>query len=230
MADGTRTLVVFDVDGTLTDSRPSIYASYRHAALNAGLPIPSDDMLAHHLCGGLPDNVRELFGVEGDAASEVIGLYRRYYSEECVGKVPLFDGMEEVLRDLRSEGYLLSVATMKIEDVATEFIRGLGLEDLFLTVAGADASGTVTKADMVRRCAREADADIVVMIGDCPQDLEGARQAGAEFIAAAYGYGLPPGKCKEEGIPYVLSPRDIPAEVGRMKSRILESGFSFWHY
>ena len=56
--------------------------------------------------------------------------------------------MEEVLRDLRSEGYLLSVATMKIEDVATEFIRGLGLEDLFLTVAGADASGTVTKADM----------------------------------------------------------------------------------
>lgn len=222
MAGDTRTLVVFDVDGTLTDSRPSIYASYRHAALNAGLPIPSDDMLAHHLCGGLPDNVRELFGVEGDAASEVIGLYRRYYSEECVGKVPLFDGMEEVLRDLRSEGYLLSVATMKIEDVATEFIRGLGLEDLFLTVAGADASGTVTKADMVRRCAREADADIVVMIGDCPQDLEGARQAGAEFIAAAYGYGFPPGKCKEEGIPYVLSPRDIPAEVGRTKSRLKE--------
>ena len=70
--------IFFDVDGTLTDSRPSIYASYRHAALNAGLPMPSDDMLAHHLCGGLPDNVRELFGVEGDAASEVIGLYRRY--------------------------------------------------------------------------------------------------------------------------------------------------------
>lgn len=46
MAGDTRTLVVFDVDGTLTDSRPSIYASYRHAALNAGLPIPSDDMLA----------------------------------------------------------------------------------------------------------------------------------------------------------------------------------------
>ena len=87
MAGDTRTLVVFDVDGTLTDSRPSIYASYRHAALNAGLPIPSDDMLAHHLCGGLPDNVRELFGVEGDAASEVIGLYRRYYSEECGGIV-----------------------------------------------------------------------------------------------------------------------------------------------
>ena len=99
------------------------------------------------------------------------------------------------------------------------------LEDLFLTVAGADASGTVTKADMVRRCAREADADIVVMIGDCPQDLEGARQAGAEFIAAAYGYGLPPGKCKEEGIPYVLSPRDIPAEVGRTKCRNRTSRF-----
>lgn len=68
MADGTRTLVVFDVDGTLADSRSSIYAAYRHVALDAGLPIPSDDMLAHHLCGGLPDNVRELFGVEGDAA------------------------------------------------------------------------------------------------------------------------------------------------------------------
>lgn len=218
MADGTRTLVVFDVDGTLADSRSSIYAAYRHAALDAGLPIPSDDMLAHHLCGGLPDNVRELFGVEGDAASEIIGLYRRYYSEECVGKVPLFDGIEEVLRDLRSEGYLLSVATMKVEDVARDFIHGLGLEDLFLTVAGADASGTVTKADMIRRCAREADADVIVMIGDCPQDLEGARQAGAEFIAAAYGYGLPPEKCREEKIPHVLSPRDIPAEVGRIPS------------
>ena len=88
MAGDTRTLVVFDVDGTLTDSRPSIYASYRHAALNAGLPIPSDDMLAHHLCGGLPDNVRELFGVEGDKEREEKDRQREQSRQFHHGRYP----------------------------------------------------------------------------------------------------------------------------------------------
>lgn len=213
-----RTLVVFDMDGTLTDSRLSIYDAYRYAARGAGLPVPSDDVLAHHLCGALPRNVEEIFGLRGGDADLPVRLYREYYARECVGRVPLFGGAEEALRRLRSEGFLLAVATMKLEDIAEEFVRGLGIADLFLTVAGSDRAGVLTKADMIRRCAAEADAEAVIMVGDCRQDLTGAREAGAEFVAAAYGYGLPAEECGAEGIPYVLSPGDIPAEAERIRA------------
>jgi phosphoglycolate phosphatase-like HAD superfamily hydrolase len=72
-----RTVAVFDMDGTLTDSRQAIWRSYRYAARKLGVPVPDDTILSQHLCGGLPDNCLALFGEEH--AEEAVRYYREDY-------------------------------------------------------------------------------------------------------------------------------------------------------
>lgn len=202
----SRPLVIFDLDGTLEDSRPEIFASYRYAASSLGLPVPSDETLSHHLCGALPDNVRELFGPgRRDAES----LYRQYWRAHG-GEARLFPGVREALLSLSADCGL-AAATMKLQPIAEETLRAAGILPLFGGVRGADAEGRVTKADMIRSLIHGYEK--AVMVGDCAQDMRAAEAAGVPFVAAAYGYGLPVERCVKEGIPYAASPDDVPGKV-----------------
>lgn len=207
-------IVIFDLDGTLTQSKPSIFAAYRYAAEKMGLPVPSDEMLEGHLCGDLPNNIRTLFGVSGETERLGIGLYREKYTEICMGNVPLFPGVEQALDSLSEMGVDMYVATMKIEEVAIPFIESLGLSKFFEKVRGASADGSVTKADMILECIGDDDKSRAVMVGDCPQDLRASAEAGVDFIAASYGYGLPVERCRAEHIRYVDDIRKICHALG----------------
>ena len=68
------TLIIWDFDGTLADTRPWIYASYRYAARESGFPEPSDEQLSHHCCGGIFDNLEVLFGKTGEEAEAMAAL------------------------------------------------------------------------------------------------------------------------------------------------------------
>lgn len=203
------TLVIWDVDGTLADSRPWIYASYRYAARATGFPEPTDEELGRHCCGGLLDNISTLFGLTGDKARAMGDLYRSYYAEECLDRVCTFNGVPEVLRELKDQGVKQAVATMKIQSAAEDLLGKLGILDCFTKVSGADLDGRITKTQMIRSCMESIEHDRAVMIGDCPQDMQAAREAGAGFVAAMYGYGFSRERCMEEGVPYADSPRDI---------------------
>ena len=203
------TLIIWDFDGTLADTRPWIYASYRYAARESGFPEPSDEQLSHHCCGGIFDNLEVLFGKTGEEAEAMAALYRKYYAENCMDKVCLFDGIRDMLHTLKERGYAQAVATMKIQPVAKELTENMGIGDCFVKVAGTALDHKVTKTQMIRECRSSGDYDRVVMVGDCPSDMHAAQNAGAEFIAAAYGYGFPEERCVSEGVEFIRSPAEM---------------------
>ncbi|MCQ2079993.1 MAG: HAD family hydrolase [archaeon] len=208
------TLVIWDLDGTFTDSRPWIIESYRHILGLAGLPVPSDEVFSTMMCGSLHDHIHTMFGKHGKEADEIALEYRRYYAENCFLKVELFDGVRETLEELDGMGVTQVVATMKLESAAVELLDRLEVSGHFVTIRGGDPSGKVTKADMIRACVSTGEYSRVVMVGDCPSDMRAAREAGVEFLAAAFGYGYPAERCRSEGLDFVEDIRDVPGFIG----------------
>lgn len=203
------TLVVWDVDGTLTESKPGIFASYKYAARQSGIPEPTDEVLERMCCGGLLGHIFQIFGKTGEEADVLAKDYRWYYSNVCSEKVQLFYGVREVLAELHEKGFVQAVATMNNEEGAARLLGRLGIADYFVRIAGADAEDRRTKTDMILDCVSTGDYDRVVMIGDCPGDRKAADEEGVEFLAAAFGYGYPEVQCVREKLPHVLNPGDI---------------------
>lgn len=195
-----KTLVIWDLDGTLTDSRPWIISSYQYAAETAGLPVPSEEFLSHMLCGGLHDHLYEIFGKTGPEAEILARYYRDYYSREGLNRVEPFDGIRELIVDLSSRGVVQAIATMKVRGVAKKVLERLGLSEYMVAIEGDTVEGNITKAQMIRNCISTGTYDRVVMIGDCPSDQRAATEAGVEFIAAVYGYGYSKERCQQEGL------------------------------
>ncbi len=204
-----KTLAIWDLDGTLTESRPWIISSYSHAAESMGLPVPAGRDLDTIMCGDLYSNVKRMYGLEGAEAREFAGHYRSFYNENCFHRVELFDGIREMLELLRSKGVALAVATMKVESAAKDLMERLGILEYFVMVAGADPNGTRSKCQMIQACMSTGEYDRVLMIGDCPSDEKAAEQAGVRFVAAEYGYGYTAEKCERAGIEYIRSPAEI---------------------
>ena len=204
-----KTLAIWDLDGTLTESRPWIEASYRHAAETMGLKPLEGRLLDSAMCGDLFSNVKRLYGLEGEKALEFARLYRSYYSENCFDRVELFAGIRRTLEEVRSRGADQAVATMKPEGPANDLLRRLEVADYFVKIAGTDFEGKRSKCQMIKECMACGEYDNVIMIGDCPSDRKAAEEAGVKFVAAAFGYGYPVDKCIKEGIEYIESPIDV---------------------
>lgn len=204
-------LVVFDMDGTLADTSPGIIGSYLAVADYLGLPRPTPETLYYNLGGSLVDNLSRLYGVDRHRAAEGAQVFRDYYEEEGYSQARLYPGMEDVLRNLHSDGVPLGVATMKLDEYAKQLVGIWGLEDVFVDVCGADALGVLTKSDLIDRCVYAAGADpsTTVMVGDSPNDMEGAAESGVRFIAVTYGYGFDEGTCVKNSIEHAGSPADL---------------------
>lgn len=204
-----KVMVIWDLDGTLTESRPWIIASYQYAAEAAGLPVPSKEFLSHMMCGGLHDHIFEIFGKTGPEADELAGYYRDFYAREGLTNVELFDGIREVISSLASKGIVQAIATMKVKNVAEKVTDRLDITRFMVAVEGDTVEGTITKTQMIKKCIATDVYDRVIMIGDCPSDRNSAMEAGVEFIAAAYGYGYTKERCRNEGLVYAEHPADI---------------------
>ena len=89
-------LVIWDVDGTLTDSRQVIMDAYRHAAAENGLPVPSYEVLKGYMCGGLRMHMDMLFGPRGEVTDRLMASFRRYRDARS-GDEGLFNGIRETL-------------------------------------------------------------------------------------------------------------------------------------
>lgn len=211
----SRRLVILDMDGTLADTSSPIIACYRATAVSLGLPVPDTDSLRHALGGSLRNNLARVFDLRGADLEEALLVYRRHYISRGETAVAPFDGVIEIVKQLSSEGYLLAVATMRLEYLADDMLSRWGIRDLFGPVCGADVDDLKPKADMIRRClaATGCYASEALMIGDSPDDYHAAMQCGMPFIAASYGYSLPAELCEERGIPHVDSASAIPDAV-----------------
>lgn len=209
-------LLIFDLDGTLSDSAPGILAALRHAFAVNGVP-PLDAVTEQALLGPpFYTSLPPLIGGE-DKLAAVIAAYRDHYQSGSMFDTTAYDGVADVLAAAGDAGRRLAIATSKPEHYAVPIVEHLGLARFFDTVAGDTLEGgRPTKADVVGEVLARLGADPAdaVMIGDREHDVFGAREHGIPCVGAGWGYGLP-GELQAAGAdPICDRPRDLVAALG----------------
>jgi phosphoglycolate phosphatase len=219
--------VIFDLDGTLTDSGPGILASARAALerLNAldGLarPIPPLSELAWIVGPPLQDSFVKLVGP--DCAAPMLAFYRERYATVGMSQNSLYPGVVEALERLRAKGFRLFVGTSKLEIYARPILEHFGLAGFFDAIYGAQSDGVrAGKSELLAYLLgreRIVASDRVVMIGDREHDAIGARAVGIPAIGALWGYGSPEELARAGADPLIEAPDRIPAAVAEVFSR-----------
>ncbi len=183
-------LVIFDLDGTLTDSADGIVASFCHALTAVGADIP-DGKLADRLVGPPMHQTLLELGL-GDRADDAIKAYRADYTARGWAMNSLYDGIAELLADLETAGVRLAVATSKAEPTAQRILDHFGLAGHFEVIAGASLDGTrSSKADVLAHALSQLHPlpERILMIGDRIHDVDGAAEHGIGTVVVGWGYG-----------------------------------------
>jgi HAD superfamily hydrolase (TIGR01549 family) len=183
-------LVIFDLDGTLTDSAAGVIASFRHALLTIGMTVPDGDLDSRIVGPPMHVTLQEMgLGEHADAA---IAAYRADYVSRGWSMNRPYAGIPELLADLQVSGVRLAVATSKAEPTARRILAHFGLERHFEVIAGASLDGTrSSKADVLAHALTQLAPlpERVVMVGDRSHDVEGAATHGIGTIVVGWGYG-----------------------------------------
>lgn len=207
-------LVLWDLDGTLTDPLPGIAGSVGYALERLGLP-PLDARAQRAFVGPPMQESFAALGLSPPLVEQAIALYRERYSERGLYEVRLHDGVPQVLDELAAAGVRLAVATSKPVVFAVRVLEHVGLGEVFEHVAGATLDGSVrSKADVVALAlqATRVGAGEALMVGDRAQDVEGAHAHGVACVGVRWGYAEP-GELEAAGADAVA---ETPAELSRL--------------
>ncbi|MBQ1565370.1 MAG: HAD hydrolase-like protein [Clostridia bacterium] len=182
--------VIFDLDGTLTDSGEGIKNSTVYALERLGLPVPADSELRKMVGPPLSVGFYKL-GVPANRIDEAVRLYREQYSARGKYQNRVYPGIEDCLKRLRGAGLRLCVGTSKPEPLAREILSEFSLAPYFAYIAGAtfDASRQ-NKDDVLCYLLSATGAEDAVMVGDTHYDVIGAHRRGIPCIGVTWGYGL----------------------------------------
>lgn len=212
------THVLLDLDGTLSDSSLGIARSLQHAFTTCGYEAPTDEQVRAVI--GPPFELSfPTLGVPTDDIERVVAVYRERYEDVGLFENEVYPGIAAMLDELRSAGFVLSLATAKPQSTAIRIVEHFGFSDHFTVRAGATmevGSGRRTKADVITYALAElgvaATTDAlsrVIMIGDRDHDVEGARENGIGCIGVTWGFG----SADELSTAGAVALVDSPAEV-----------------
>lgn len=182
--------ILFDLDGTLTDSGEGIINCAILALEHFGLPIPSREKL--RIFVGPPLNETFLaHGVPADRIEEAIAVYRSRYVPIGKFENTPYSGVRELLETLKTQGHSLYVATSKPEAMSVEILEHFGLAKYFTQICGAslDLSRSTKEAVIAHLLAQNGRSDNMVMVGDTKFDILGAKAHGIPAIGVSWGYG-----------------------------------------
>lgn len=189
-----KTFVLFDLDGTLTESGPGIIASYRHTLAAFGLEASDDEL---RRCVGPPmlANMASL-GIPAELMDKAVATYREYFTSKGMFDNALYPGTVDMLGDLASAGLRLAVATSKLEEHAVQIIEHFGITRYFEQISGATRdSSRVAKVDVVLDALVNLGSPSVeegALVGDREHDMFAARELGLGAVGALWGYGDEP--------------------------------------
>lgn len=208
--------VLFDLDGTLTDSRPGIVACIRHALQKAGVPSPDDAELQRWLGPPLDVSFARLFAAERGAPSVVaaIAAYRERFTVTGMFENAVYEQVHGMLDELAGRGVRMYVATSKPRVFAERILEHFSLVSHFDAVFGSELDGRLSdKSELIAYVLKQADLDPAasIMIGDREHDMIGAVRNQVYAVGALWGYGSEE-ELRSAGASRLLStPAEIPA-------------------
>lgn len=187
-------LILFDLDGTLSQSHEGVKASLIYALKKLGEPIPPQiDNVSLYVGPPLMDTFENMCGLSHKKSLAAIEFYREIYDRENKYKNKCYGGIKEVLAALKNNGAKLGVATTKFEPAAEEVLKTIGILDYFDIIGGSSGDGKIeNKTQVVTHTVNRFGMELsnrIVLIGDSKFDAEGAKLTGIDFIGVLYGYG-----------------------------------------
>lgn len=185
--------ILFDLDGTLTESAPGIINSLKYALDRLGVQDYDRAILNKFIGPPLAVSFEKFFGFKGEKCNNAIKIYREYFSEKGLFENAVYPGVEDMLDTLKSAGLKLAVATSKPEVYARRILDKFGLSKYFEVICGIPLDNEhMTKAQVIARAINElgaANKQAALMVGDRDYDVAGAHQNGIECLGVTYGYG-----------------------------------------
>ena len=182
--------ILFDLDGTLTDSGEGIINCAILALEHFGLPVPSREEMRVFVGPPLHETFVR-FGVPKDKAEEAVAVYRSRYIPIGKYENTPYPGIRELLETLKAEGHKLYVATSKPEQMSVDILQHFDLAKYFDQICGAtmDTSRTNKEAVIAYLLEQNGRADNMVMVGDTKFDVIGAKAHGIPTVGVSWGYG-----------------------------------------
>ena len=172
-------VILFDLDGTLTESGEGITKSVQYALERIGKPEPDLEKLKVFIGPPLMEMFMQYAQIDEATAKQAVEIYRERYSVTGIFENAVYPGIENMLAQLEKKGYILD---------------HFGLTRYFTEIGGSELNGRRTNKtevieDVLKRLNMDKHRDQVIMVGDKEHDVYGARKAGLECIAVSFGYG-----------------------------------------
>lgn len=183
-------LVIFDLDGTLLDTSPGIFASVRYAEAMLNLTCLDDNVLKQFV-GPPPKMVyKKLYNLSDEQAMKATFYHRKFGIERGYLMANLYNGISTLLFKLKSRHVKLAVGTLKKQKAAEMVLKNFGIESYFDMILGMDDNETLTKDNIITTLYASLKAKNAVMVGDTIYDALGAEKCGIDFIGVKYGFGF----------------------------------------
>ena len=207
--------VLFDLDGTLTDSREGIVNSVKYAIEKLGGTMPDQQTLLKFIGPPLQESFIAYCGYDTETAARGVEVFRERYEPVGQYENQPAPGLRELLARLKERGYTLALASSKPESLCVPICEKFGFTPSLAVVTGSPPVGDWSKADVIRETMRrleltEAHKPEILMVGDRKFDVLGAKAcgiacAGVEF----FGYAAP-GELAESGaVAVVRTPEEL---------------------
>lgn len=185
--------LLFDLDGTITDSETGITRCVAYALNYFGILVNDLRELSSFIGPPLLDSFKDFYNFTDEQATVAVAKYRERYADKGILENELYPGIEELLADAQKNGKTVILATSKPEIFAKRILDHFGLSDYFSFVAGSGLDGSLhTKTDVINYILQSnqiTNLESVVMIGDRKHDIIGAKNVGIDSIGVLYGFG-----------------------------------------
>ena len=184
--------ILFDLDGTIIDSKEGILNSVCYALDKMGREIPDKKDLMCFIGPPLSYSFATFCGMSEEETEKAVAFYRENYAPRGVFEFAVYPGVETMLKKLSSSGRRLYLATSKPEVFAKQILEKAGLDGYFTAICGSlIPSGRDKKEEVISYLVETESLSLeeTVMVGDRSYDAEGAHAVGLVAIGVSYGYG-----------------------------------------
>jgi len=182
-------LIIFDMDGTLINSGDVIANTINFVRENIGLPLMEKDVLLSQLNN--PDiNAADYFYGTSEFTDEQTKLFGEYYDKNCITDIALYDGIEDMLKQI-SKYFTLAIATNASVEFATKMVEHLNIDHYFNMIVGSNSvKNPKPHPDMLIKIMDELQflSDDSILIGDSLKDKNAALKANIDCILVEWGF------------------------------------------
>ncbi|NOZ45548.1 MAG: HAD hydrolase-like protein [Chlorobi bacterium] len=186
-------LIIFDLDGTITNSEKGIFNSLKFAVHKFGITEINQTVLDEFIGPSLKYSFSKHFFSNPADVVNAVKYYREYYAVKGIFENELYDGIENTLKQLKLNNKILCIASSKPLIYVKKIAKHFKIEHYFKHITGAEINGTLSdKAELIEQIINffpKVEKEEIVMIGDRNWDVSGAKKAGIDVIGVTYGFG-----------------------------------------